>query len=181
MELPTSEVNRCFGCAGPPGEEDVHRTTLVFAFWDDEMKPVSGQPGSGPARLPPWRRRQAHESNVKLTSLRQDDNIGSAKPQPTGTRCGQDRALLFERWLADMESQRPCWTSPADPHSHTMLQQASTQVAFICPVWVKIEKERLTKKRKHYSTAEGVSDAHLPPLKFFLRSESEIYNTYNPV
>ena len=177
--LPALRVIYNFKRAGPPGEEDVHRTTLVFAFWDDTLKPALGQPGSGPALLPPWGRRQANEITVKRTAPRRDDSCESAQPQPTGACSGQNRALLVNCWLADMKLPHP--PSSADPCIYTTMQQTSDQVAVISPVWLRVEQKLVEENRRHNPTAEGLKDAQLPPLKFFLRSESEIYNTYNPV
>ena len=167
--------------AGPPGDDDTQRITLVIAFWHESLMPAEGQPGSGPARPPPWRQ-QCVTQLEEPPHPRADDTAGSF----------DTKAHAYNWWAPAHANQTP--RSAADiagllagcRHRTVSAQPAVTpqlvkQVAFICPVWLTLEKA-LTAKRKRQRTHAGGDHclcAPLPPLMFFLRSADDIHKIYN--
>ena len=168
--------------AGPPGENDTQRITIVVAFWDETLMAAQGQPGSGPARVPPWRQQCAaqHEASACPES---SYRAGAADVKG-------NRAAFARQWWTPAHAGhantvdvgwpgfcRHC-TVTAQPQSASQLVK---QVALVCPVWVTLE-EALTAKRNRQQLDAGRNYclcAPLPPLMFFLRSTDDIHRIYN--
>ena len=176
------DQGHCYAHAGLPGEEGIHRITLVCAFWDDSLVPAEGQPGSGPARLPPWRQ-QAGVQPETPACTESSYLAGTTDVQANGAAHARQCSALshaghyspaFAGWLAACEH---CTVSTQD----WSVPQSVKQVALICPVWLALGEATTAKRKRQRIHAGGVHCmcAPLPPLMFFLRSADDIRRVYN--
>ena len=164
--------------AGPLGVEDVPRITLVLAFWDESLVPAVGQPGSGPARIPPWRQHSDTESEKRAPGQQSNTadpaDLSAVRSAHAIATLAAAQAVTDRGWLA-ADSQ----CTAASP---VCLAPSSVQcVAVICPVWVAVIRTASAKRRRQQKNIGGNQclSAPLPPLRFFLRSAEDIYRVYN--
>jgi len=166
------------------------RTTLVITFWDGSRQPASGAPGSGPACRPPWR-----HSSPPLPPPAWPAAFQSPHPTQLNSKsaCAQPSAqppiqASSERGEGGVESGTG-ETSPA----FQAVKDAAVRVA---PVWVPIHVppnvsphdsasggySKRKRRKMHSAVADGATGAAycipLPPLRFFLRSATEVSDIY---
>jgi hypothetical protein len=157
----------CVGQSDQPGS----RTTLVLAFWAGGRQPAAGPPGSGPARCPPWRQTAQLQSPLEQGTPLEHPDI--TQPQPPAWPA----AFV---WHGD-------WGPGPRPAS---LQPSSHSPQSLAPAWVPVQDpQNGTHSSSMCSVASGSGQQcsrgecegmalPLPPLRFFLTSETEFEHVY---
>jgi hypothetical protein len=147
-----------------------NRTTLVLAFWTAGRQPATGHPGGGPARHPPWRQTAQAQQQLQQHLGAQQTEVLQAQ-QPTWPAA--------HAWHGDSRAAN----SPAP------LQPCAHSPQHLAPAWVLVPEPNTTSDSISSEADVGADQHHsrpecngvvlpLPPLRFFLTSETEFWDVY---
>ena len=176
-----------------------------MAWWDHALRPAAASAPQGPARQPPWAcgalvdTTQPAKGSVWLETV--------TLPMAKGRYLSQTHSDVQRKpsWVTDMMQ-----TSDGDymgvgtsgKVESLLLPSEVQHCTCIHPVWQPVEVEsvassstteqtaslpiniRRTAKRmrvvQSVEVLDRLTNSPLPPLRFFLRSETEIFDTFNP-
>lgn len=166
------------------------RTTLVLAWWAAGRRPAPGPPGGGPARNPPWRQPTSLQQPVTTAQPASAPSLQPADPMPQQQ---SDAAACFPPEPATQPAE-PTWptlfawpeagiSSAQAMEDATPLQASAASPQHVSPAWVPVPgadagggTAAAAHRRKRARLAQ--KRLPLPPLRFFLTSETEIRDVY---
>lgn len=164
-------VNKAHTLLSAGGEDQAgSRTTLVLAWWAVGRQPATGPPGGGPARHPPWRQQPPLQEH----------------PQHS---CTSEQAVTLHgqlTWPAEFAKRNDASAAADAP-----LQASGGSPQHVAPAWVPVlDSGNAAMVADNGSAGDGETGRNpkrarltevqlpLPPLRFFLTSESEIRDVY---
>ena len=180
------------------------RISIVFAWWDAILRPKPPSAEHGPACQPPW---TSGASVDTIQPVRNSVGLKEVLVVAAAERDGRQTESIQKspEWVADMlrgPDMDDLCTKLSGNVAAEVSQSGMQQCACICPVWQALnadhevshsakvrqdtlinESEQSAKRVKNGSSAGKRSTlemSQLPPLRFFLRSDREIFDTYNP-
>lgn len=170
------------------------RTTLVLAWWAGGRRPAPGPPGSGPARSPPWRQPPSPQQPPAGTAEpTPDPSVQPAEPAPPQPLDAAACSMLES--AVQPADRQPTWpasfswpevgiSSAQDLGDAGPMRASATSPQHASPAWVAVQGADAgsgavaavhRRKRARHAQEERLL---LPPLRFFLTSETEIREVY---